>query len=694
VIFIKKILVTSALPYANGPLHLGHIASTYLPADIFVRYHRLKGTNVVYVCATDEHGTPIELNAMKNNMKPEAFVKKWRREHAKDFKNAGISFDEFYHTHSDKNREMADYFLSKAKKKGYIYEKEIEATYCPKDKRFLPDRFVKGTCPYCKAEDQYGDSCEICGKTYNAEEKLLKPKCALCGTAPVQKKTKHFFFKLSMFSGALEKWLNENKNLQPDVKNYVLNWVKDGLKDWDVTRDGPYFGFEIPGAKNKYYYVWLDAPIGYVSSTVEWAEKNNKNWEDFWKKDAEIYHFIGKDIVYFHYLFWPALLMAAGFNMPTSIPTRGYLTVEGEKMSKSRGAFILVSDFLKKHPSDCLRYYFTATTANNTTDVDFSWHEFQKKINKELLNDFGNFVHRALTFVSSNYDGKVPKAEVKNNRFLKKIEALPEDVGSDFEKVELKRGLEKIMEFVRECNRYFNENEPWKKIKDDRKKADEVIYLSIKAISTLSIVMYPVIPAISAKLQRMVNVRVPKWGVIEPASTINKPEILVVKIEASDILEDPFSKIDLRIAKILEVKDHPNADRLYVVSLDLGTEKRTAVAGLKGNYKKEDLEGKTVCFLANLKPAKVRGVNSTGMILAADDKKNVSVLLAPKSKPGTSVAVEGILSKPAKEIDFNAFEKITLLVTGKNTVTYKGKELTAGKDAIITENVSAGAKVY
>ena len=680
------------MPYANGHLHLGHIASTYLPADTFARYNRLKGNEVLFVCATDEHGTPIELNAMKHNVKPEIFVKQWRRAHAASFKKTGILFDEFHHTHSNENKEMADYFFKTAKKNGYIYEKEIDATYCPKDKRFLPDRFVKGTCPFCKADDQYGDSCEKCGKTYNTTD-LLDAKCSICKGKPIQKKTTHFFFKLSAFSKKLEAWLDSNELLQKDVKHYVQNWLKDGLKDWDITRDGPYFGFEIPDAVNKFYYVWLDAPIGYVSSTKAWADKRELDWKNYWDKDSNIYHFIGKDIIYFHFLFWPALLMSTGLPLPKNIPTRGYLTVDGEKMSKSRGTFILLDDFLNKFPADYLRYYFTSTTANNTTDVDFSWEHFQTKINKELLNDFGNFVHRTLTFTYNNYGGRVPQVDVTPNDFSKKIDALSVDVGAEFDKIDFKHGLEKIMAFVHECNKYFNENEPWKTIKTDKDKTDEVIFLSIKAISALSIVIAPIMPQIAEKLQRMANVRVPKWGVVEPARTINKPEVLVEKINEVDMKDDPVIKLDLRVGKILDVKNHPDADKLFVISLDCGAKKRQIVAGLRKDYKSEDLIGKQVCFVANLKPVKLRGELSEGMILAADDGRNVSVLFAAKSNPGDNIIVDGLISNPAKVMEFKEFEKIKFFVTKRKTVAYKGKELKTVKELILVKNINADAKV-
>jgi len=694
----KRILVTSALPYANGSLHIGHLASTYLPADIFVRYHRLKKNNVVYVCATDEHGTPIEINAKKANLKPEEFVKRYRKEHAKDFKDMGISFDIFHHTHSEENRKMACEFFKRAQKKGSIYTKKVELMYCPKCARYLPDRFLKGTCPKCGAEDQYGDSCEKCGATYQTSD-LLNAYCAVCHAKPEKRTQEHYFFRLTQYEIQLKKWLTTNKHIQKDVKNYVLNWIKEGLRDWDITRTGPYFGFLIPGEKNKYFYVWLDAPIGYVSSTVKWAKTNNEKWEDFWlDKNTDIYHFIGKDIIYFHYLFWPALLMAADFNLPQDIPTRGYLTVNRNKMSKSRGTFILLRDYLNRFPCDYLRYFLTSVTANNTTDTDFSYKEFQVKLNNDLSDTFGNFVHRALTFVKNNFDSKVPpigKLNKADREFNAKIDALPEKVGSLIEKVELKKALEVIMDFARECNRNFNSNEPWKSVKDDKDKSGTTLYLSVKATNMLSVVLEPFIPSISKELQDTLGIKNTGWSKIslKPGMKIKTPKPLVVKITDEDIAEDPFSAVDLRVAKISSVKDHPDADKLYVLNISLGEEKRQLVAGLRGQIKKEELEGKNIVIIANLEYTKVRGVESQGMILAADKEKDLAVLSVCGAKPGESVFADGISKKPVSGFKFKDFLKIDMKVTKDRQVAYKDIVLKTESGKAVTAEIGEGAKI-
>jgi len=694
----RRILVTSALPYANGSIHIGHLTSTYLPADIFVRYHRLKKNNVVYVCATDEHGTPIEISAKKANLKPEEFVKKYRKEHARDFKDTGISFDIFYHTHSEENRKMACEFFKKAQEKGSIYTKKVELMYCPKCARYLPDRFLKGTCPKCGAEDQYGDSCEKCGATYQTSE-LLNAYCAVCHGKPEKRVQEHYFFRLRQYEKQLKKWLTTNKHIQKDVKNYVLNWIKDGLKDWDITRTGPYFGFLIPGEENKYFYVWLDAPIGYVSSTVKWAKMNKEKWEDFWlDENTDIYHFIGKDIVYFHYLFWPALLMAADFNLPLNIPTRGYLTVDKDKMSKSRGTFILLRDYLNRFPSDYLRYFLTSVTANNTTDTDFSYKEFQVKVNNDLSDTFGNFVHRTLTFVKNNFDSKVPslgKLNKADKAFDAKIDALSGEVGALIEDVELKRALEAIMEFARECNRYFNQNEPWKAVKNDKERAGTVLYLSVKAVCMLSVVFEPFVPSISKELQDTLGIKNTGWGQISVKSgmKIRPPKPLVVKITDDDIAEDPFSALDLRVARILSVKDHPDADKLYVLRIDLGDEKRQLVAGLREHIKKEDLEGKNVVVVANLEHVRIRGVESQGMVLAADNGEDVVVLDVGDAKPGESVVAFGVAKKPVSGIKFNDFLKIEMTVTGKGEIAYKDTMLKTESGKIVKADISRGAKI-
>ena len=714
---MAKILVTAALPYANGPLHLGHLASTYLPSDIFSRYHRLKGNDIVFVCASDEHGTPIQINAEKAGVKPEEFVKKFHAEHSKDFDAMGVSFDMFYHTHSPENQKMSDYFFECANKAGAIFKKKVLLTYCENCKRYLPDRYVKGECPACGASDQYGDVCEACGKTHAGGE-LKNPKCAICGKTPIKKENEHYFFKLALYEKRLKEYLESNKNLQKSVKNYVSGWLKDGLKDWDITRNGPYFGFKIPGEEDKYYYVWLDAPIGYVSSTVKWAEGANRKWEDFWKsKDSRIVHFIGKDIIYFHYLFWPALLMAAGLNLPSAIPTRGYLTVDSEKMSKSRGTFILLKDYLARFSPDYLRYYLTTSTPNSTVDVNFSWSAFQSKCNSDLSDAFGNFVHRTLTFISARYEGVVPKPSALDERdieFQKKMDSLPENVAKHMDAIELKRALEEIMAFTHECNKYFNEACPWKTIQEKKEKCDTTLYLCARAIGVLSVVLEPFIPDTAKTLQGFFGSKGASWddaaSLVSAGQKISEPTPLFKKIEDGEILEkgdsvkkdtvepktedkgDPFVRMALRTGKIISAVEHPNADKLYVLGVDFGGEKRAIVAGIKGVYKIEELLDKKAVFLTNIKPTKIRGIESQGMVLVADDGKQLSLLFSD-AEPGDVVLAEGVSQNPVDVFLFEDFQKNTMATTKDNGVVVLGGALVCAGKKVYVENVSCGAKI-
>ncbi len=714
---MAKILVTAALPYANGPLHLGHLASTYLPSDIFSRYHRLKGNDIVFVCASDEHGTPIQINAEKAGVKPEEFVKKFHKEHSENFDAMGVSFDMFYSTHSPENQKMSDHFFECANKAGAIFRKKVLLTYCENCKRYLPDRYVKGECPACGASDQYGDVCEACGKTHAGNE-LKNPKCAICGKTPVKKEDEHYFFKLSLYEKRLKEYLESNKNLQKEVKNYVSGWLKEGLKDWDITRNGPYFGFKIPGEEDKYYYVWLDAPIGYVSSTVKWAEGANRNWEDFWKsKDSKIVHFIGKDIIYFHYLFWPALLMAAGFELPAAIPTRGYLTVESEKMSKSRGTFILLKDYLARFKPDYLRYYLTTSTPNSTVDVNFSWNEFQSKCNSDLSDAFGNFVHRTLTFISARYGGVVPKPSAlddKDIEFQKKIDSLPENTAKHMDNVELKRALEEVMAFTHECNKYFNEACPWKTIEEKKEKCDTTLYLCARAIGALSVVLEPFIPYTAKTLQGFMGIKGALWddavSLVSAGQKIQEPKPLFRKIEDSeisgkgdsikkDIVEpktedegDPFTRMALRTGKIISAVEHPNADKLYVLGVDFGGEKRAIVAGIKGAYKIEELLDKKAVFLTNIKPTKIRGIESQGMVLVADDGKQLSLLFSD-AEPGEVVSAEDVVQNPTEVFLFEDFQKNTMAVTKDKSVNVLGASLMCAGKKVYVENVSEGAKI-
>jgi len=552
----RKILVTAALPYANGELHLGHPRSTYLPADVFVRYCRLAGHEVLFVCATDEHGTPIELKAEQNKVTPQEFVKTWRKRHKQDFDELGVSFDIFYQTDSPENFELAQWFFNEHKKKGYIYQKKVLQTYCPKDGRVLPDRYVKGNCPNCGAADQYGDACEKCQKVYTPAD-LVEPKCAVCGTTPTKKESLHYFFNLKSRTQFCRDFLTQNKNLPSDVVNYLLNWVDKGLEDWDITRDGPYFGIPIPGETDKFLYVWFDAPIGYACSTKKYCDDRGQDWKDWWggketsgnenngKPKAELVHFIGKDIQYFHFLFWPAMLNGAGLSTPSLIPTRGYLNIESQKMSKSRGTYIALGEALKKHPADYYRYYLTAITPNNTSDGNFVWSEFESKVNSELIDKYGNFVYRTLSIVKRSCEGKTPKYDASaltdaDKQFEQKINGVATIVGAELEKANLKEGLERIMEFAGECNAYFNAREPWKLLKtpETLAQANNTLFLATKAAYALTLALSPFIPftAVQAFKQFGEDAQAlapSSWGdysQVQSGKPLGEPKILFKKI--------------------------------------------------------------------------------------------------------------------------------------------------------------------
>jgi methionyl-tRNA synthetase len=532
----KNIIVTSALPYSNGEIHIGHIASTYLPADIFVRYCRLKKLDVIYICGGDDYGTPILLKAEEEKKTPEDYVESWHQQHKKDFNDLGISFDFYYQTHSKENIDLVQNFFSILNEKRYIYTNEIEQFYCEKDNKFLPDRYIKGTCPSCKAEDQYGDSCEKCGKTYLSTE-IIKPKCAICGGVPVIKKTVHYFFKLSSLSSKLKDWLESNENLQDEVKNYVLQWIKGGLRDWDITRDISW-GVKIPlkEAENKTLYGWFDNHLGYISFTLKYLNDKGIDGKDFWN-NSEIYHFIGKDIVYHHYLFLPAMRIAEGtFRLPDFIPTRGYLLLENRKLSKSRGWYISIKEFLSKHPSDYLRYYLSIITSYSQSDINFDWRDFEKRINNELVANIGNFVHRTLTFLSTNFESTLPEPGEYDNldrEMEDYIKSISTDVGKDMDKNHLDRALKIIMDFSAFCNQYFQKKEPWKT------KDKNCLYLSVNAVRSLAILLEPFMPSSCENIWKQLNlegsVHEQNWNsaseiLIKTGHRINKPEILFKKI--------------------------------------------------------------------------------------------------------------------------------------------------------------------
>ena len=529
--------------YANGEVHLGHITSTYLPADILVRYFRLRGDNVVYVHATDDFGTPILIAAEQAGETPEEYVAYWNKIDQKDFSDLGISFDTFYKTSSKENIELAQHFFKKLNEKGYISKKIVSQPYCNNCKKFLPDRYVKGTCPYCDASDQYSDSCEECGRTFQLGE-ILNPYCAICGSKPATKQSEHYFFKLTLFSDALKKWLIENKNLQSEVKNYVLNWIKEGLRDWDITRDITW-GVPIPlkEAKGKVLYVWFDNHLCYISTALKYFANRGVNGKETWNS-SKIYHFIGKDIVYHHYLFLPAMRLGEGeYKLPDYIPTRGHLILEGRSFSKSRKWYVSLREFLNQFPADYLRYHLTTITPDSQVDVNFDWQDFKDKINNELIANIGNFIHRTLTFTWTNYDGKVPKPTQHDNldlEFEDKIKTVASEVGTEMEKIELSRGLRKTIEFSTFCNQYFQRKQPWV----SKERAKTCLYLCINAVRSLAILLAPYTPFSTEKLWQQLNldssVHEQSWSSaselkIQSGHKIKKPEILFRKIDKEEI---------------------------------------------------------------------------------------------------------------------------------------------------------------
>ncbi|MBI4451863.1 methionine--tRNA ligase [Candidatus Woesearchaeota archaeon] len=684
----QKTLVTSALPYSNGPIHCGHLLE-YIQTDIFVRFLRLIGEDVIYVCADDTHGAPIEIKAAELGITPEQLIAGVYEEHTKDFKDFLISFDNYYSTHSPENKHYSDLIFLRLKNKGLVYTKDVEVTYCEFCKRTLPDRYVKGKCPKCDAPDQYGDVCEACNSTYKTVD-LIEPYCTICKNKPIRKTSTHYFFKLSQFSKKLEAWLNKNRNLQPEIKNFVLNWIKNGLEDWNISRDGPYFGFKIPGEENKYYYVWLDAPIGYIASTDNYCKRHNLKTEEYWQnKDARIYHFIGKDITYFHFLFWPAMLIGSDFELPYDIVVHGFLTVNGEKMSKSRGTFFTAREFLQKYNPEYLRFYYANMLSKKLSDVDLSFDDFRKKVNNELAANIGNFCYRVLSFLNKNFEGKVKDID-NNKKLIKEIDDKIKGIKKNYYDLNFNEAVKNILHISSLGNKYFQDNEPWKLIKEDKEKVHGVLGLSVNIVKNLSILVQPILPNFSLKLQQQLNLSNLKWKDINfklKNHKTAKEEILITKMEEKAEGKKIFP-LDLKVAKIIDVKDHPNADKLYVLQIDLGSEKRQLVAGLKGYYSNSELLNKKIIVITNLKHANLRGIESQGMLLAGDDGQNVGVLTVDKSEAGEKVYIDGY-ENSTKELSFDDFLKLEIKIQNNHAV-FEGKEFKTDKEIVMVEKVRDG----
>ncbi|HEB83182.1 MAG TPA: methionine--tRNA ligase [Gammaproteobacteria bacterium] len=670
----RNILVTSALPYANGPIHLGHLVE-YIQTDIWARFQRLRGNTCYYVCADDAHGTPIMLRARADGISPEELIAAVKKEHEADFGDFLIGFDNYYSTHSEENRAFASSIYLKLRDAGHIKTKTIKQAYDPEAEMFLPDRFIKGTCPKCGAEDQYGDNCEVCGATYDPTE-LKNPVSAVSGATPIEKDSEQYFFKLSDFTDMLKAWLKEG-HVQTEVANKLEEWFEEGLQDWDISRNAPYWGFEIPDAPGKYFYVWMDAPMGYMASFKNLCDREGINFDDYWAADSknELYHFIGKDIARFHVLFWPAVLDGAGYRKPTGVFCHGFLTVNGQKMSKSRGTFIKARTYLEHLNPEYLRYYYTAKLSAGVDDIDLNLEDFMQRVNSDLVGKVVNIASRCAGFISKKFGGQL-SAELPEPALYNDMVAAGEQIAQHFEDREYNKAVREIMAQADRANVYIDENKPWVLIKEEGREA-EVQQICTQGLNMFRVLMTwlkPILPATAEKSEAFLNTELAWAGIEQPLCdhAINKFKPLLTRIEkeqidamthdsleeqpaeestapasgpladdpiAEEISFDDFAKIDLRIARIVKAEHVKGADKLLQLTLDIGGETKNVFAGIKSAYAPEDLEGRLTVMVANLAPRKMRFGVSEGMVLAAGPGGKDLFILSPDegAQPGMRV---------------------------------------------------------
>ncbi|HIF9074680.1 TPA: methionine--tRNA ligase [Photobacterium damselae] len=676
----RKILVTCALPYANGSIHLGHMLE-HVQADIWVRYQRLRGNEVHFICADDAHGTPIMLKAQQMGMEPEQMIAEVSKEHQADFAGFDIDFSNYHSTHSPENRELASFVYNQLKQQGYITSRTISQLFDPEKEMFLPDRFVKGTCPKCGAEDQYGDNCDNCGETYSPTD-LINPKSAVSGATPVMKDSEHFFFDLPQFESMLKEWTKSGA-LQDETANKMQEWFESGLQQWDISRDAPYFGFEIPGETGKYFYVWLDAPIGYMGSFKNLCDKRDDlDFDEFWNKDSstELYHFIGKDIVYFHSLFWPAMLDGAGFRKPNNVFVHGYVTVNGAKMSKSKGTFIKAGTYLQHLDPECLRYYYAAKLNSRIDDLDLNLEDFTQRVNSDVVNKIVNLASRNAGFIAKRFDGKLAERCAEPELYAEFV-AAADRIGALYESREYGRAIREITALADKANQYVDEKAPWVVAKEEGKDLElqEICSMGINLFRVLMAYLKPVMPKLAERTEAFLNETLTWEGIAQPltAHEVTKfkalfnridPKNVEAMIETSkadaaaemaakekaeaaqqtelskepiepEIEFDDFAKIDLRIAKIISCESVPKADKLLKFQLDIGGETRQVFSGIKAAYNPEDLVGKLTVVVANLKPRKMKFGMSEGMILAAGPGGKDLWILEPHegAQPGMRV---------------------------------------------------------
>ncbi|WP_421185501.1 methionine--tRNA ligase [Aeromonas enteropelogenes] len=671
----RTMLVTCALPYANGSIHLGHMLE-HIQADIWVRYQRMRGHQVHFVCADDAHGTPIMLKAQQLGITPEEMIAAVAQEHQADFAGFNISFDNYHSTHSEENRELASLIYTRLKEAGKISSRTISQLFDPEKAMFLPDRFVKGTCPKCKSPDQYGDNCDSCGATYSPTE-LIDPKSAVSGATPVMKDSEHFFFDLPQFEKWLAGWVRGSGAIQEEMANKMQEWFESGLQQWDITRDAPYFGFEIPGAPGKYFYVWLDAPIGYMASFKNLCNKRGDiDFDSYWKadSDAELYHFIGKDIAYFHCLFWPSMLEGAGFRKPTKVNVHGYVTVNGAKMSKSKGTFIKASTYLNHLDPECLRYYYAAKLNSRIDDLDLNLEDFVQRVNADVVNKLVNLASRNAGFIAKRFGGKLAATCAEPELYAEFANARTA-IAEAYESREFSRAIREIMALADKANRYVDDKAPWVIAKQEGADSDlqSVCSVGINLFRVLMAYLKPVMPQLAERAEAFLGETLTWDGIAAPLvdHTVAPFKALFSRIEPAKIeamidaskedlakeqapkvtgplVDDPisetityddFAKVDLRVALIKKAEAVPEADKLLKLQLDIGGETRQVFAGIKSAYNPEDLEGKLTVMVANLAPRKMRFGMSEGMVLAAGPGGKDLWILEPQegAQPGMRV---------------------------------------------------------
>ncbi|MER5079162.1 methionine--tRNA ligase [Providencia stuartii] len=669
----NKLLVTCALPYANGSIHLGHILE-HIQADIWVRYQRMRGKEVHFICADDAHGTPIMLKAQQLGVSPEDMIAAVNKEHQDDFAGFAISYDNYHSTHSEENKQLSELIYNKLKNNGFIKNRTISQLYDPEKGMFLPDRFVKGTCPTCKAEDQYGDNCEVCGATYSPTE-LINPRSVVSGATPEMRDTEHFFFDLPAFSDMLQAWTRSGA-LQEQVANKMQEWFESGLQQWDITRDAPYFGFEIPDAPGKYFYVWLDAPIGYMGSFKNLCDKRgNINFDEFWNKDSktDLYHFIGKDIVYFHSLFWPAMLEGSGYRKPTNLFVHGYVTVNGAKMSKSRGTFITARSYLDHLDADCLRYYYAAKLSSRIDDIDLNLEDFVQRVNSDIVNKVVNLASRNAGFIAKRFGGKLSDNIADPALYQQFIDAA-QIIGDAYTSREYGKAVREIMALADLANRYVDEKAPWVVAKQEGKDQElqDICSMGINLFRVLMTYLKPILPGLAKRAEAFLNIELTwdsittplthhdvapfkalftriEMAKVEAMVEASKESIKPAKVLTGPLADDPiqetitfddFAKIDLRIALIKQADFVEGSDKLLKLQLDIGGETRQVFSGIRSAYPDPKvLEGRLTVIVANLAPRKMRFGLSEGMVMAAGPGGKDIYLLSPDSgaQPGMQV---------------------------------------------------------